>query len=110
MNGTSSVDSGQESSRAYPLLIAGSLTVGIVPFTMKFIVPLEEILLAKEAKLSKTREPAVELRNGSNGKVLVERSEESAAETRKLMKRWTMLNYARTILPLAGALVAWSTW
>ncbi|MCJ1366946.1 hypothetical protein MMC16_006077 [Acarospora aff. strigata] len=103
-----SVTSDQGSSRVYPLLIAGSLMIGIVPYTLKMIVPIEEIMLQKEAKLTKARQPAAELDSGVNGKAEGLGSEGSAAETRGLLKRWVMLNYGRTMLPFAGALVAWS--
>lgn len=98
------------SSKVYPLLVAGAFMIGIVPFTLSTIVPLEEIMLAKESKLSKARQQAAGHDKRTNGKADTLEGEESAAETRSLLKRWTMLNYGRTILPLVGALVAWSIW
>lgn len=83
--------------------------IGIVPFTLKMIVPIEEIMLTKEAKLTKARQLAAE-HNGIDGKAEALGSDGSAAETRRLLKRWATLNYWRTTLPLVGALVAWSVW
>lgn len=84
--------------------------IGIVPFTLSMIVPIEEVMLKKEAKLNKTRKPTLELHDGINGKAQALGSEGSAAETMRLLKRWVMLNYGRTMLPLVGVLVAWSVW
>ena len=98
------------SSRVYSLLIAGAFMIGIVPFTLSMIVPLEEIMLAKETKLSKAQQQAAENGKGINGRAEGLGGEGSAAETRRLLKRWAMLNYGRTILPVVGVLVAWSIW
>jgi hypothetical protein len=95
-----SVSLGQDSSRVYLLLVAGAFMIGIVPFTLYMIVPTEEIMLKKEAKLD----------DGINGKAGTSGSEGSAAETRRLLKRWATLNYGRAILPMVGVLVAWSVW
>lgn len=98
------------SSRVYLLLVAGAFMIGIVPFTLSMIVPLEEILLAKETKLAKAQDQAAEHTKGMNCKSESLKGEESAMETRRQLNRWALLNYGRTILPLVGALVAWSIW
>jgi len=105
-----SVSLGQDSSRVYLLLVAGAFMIGIVPFTLYMIVPTEEIMLKKEAKLTKARQLAAKLDDGINGKAGTSGSEGSAAETRRLLKRWATLNYGRAILPMVGVLVAWSVW
>ncbi|KAL1971162.1 hypothetical protein VTN77DRAFT_113 [Rasamsonia byssochlamydoides] len=88
------------SARMWTLLAAGSCMIGIVPFTLMTIVPLEKVLLGKEARLAKARREKVE---GPE-------DEASAAETRRLLKRFNTLNYVRTILPVVGVIVAWNAW
>ena len=90
--------------------------IAIVPNTLFMIVPIEETMLIKEAKLTKARLPTAEQdksivdQASMDFKVEALRGDESAAETRRLLNRWTVLNYGRTILPVIGALVAWSVW
>lgn len=98
------------SSTVFPLLIAGSFMIGVIPFTLSTIVPLEEIMLQKEGRLTKARQLAAERDNHVIFQAEVSKSDESAAETRRLLKRWAKLNYGRTLLPVLGALVAWSVW
>ncbi|KAA6409708.1 MAG: hypothetical protein FRX48_06320 [Lasallia pustulata] len=95
----------QASSSVIPLLVAGSFMMGIVPFTLYMIVPVEEILLEKEAKLAKTQKLAAGHDTSIDGEA---EAKGSAAETRRLLKRWAKLNYVRTIFPLVGLVVAWS--
>lgn len=86
----------------YSLLVAGSFMIGIVPYTLSLIVPLEEVLLNKQARLVKAAEKL-----DHNG---VSERKVSAEETRSLLNRWAVLNYGRTALPLVGLVVAWSIW
>ena len=95
----------QASSRVVPLLVAGSFMMGIVPFTLYTIVPVEEILLEKEAKLAKTQKLAAGYDTSIDGEA---EAKGSASETRRLLKRWAKLNYVRTTFPLVGLVVAWT--
>ena len=84
--------------------------IGVIPFTLSMVVPLEEIMLHKEGRLTKARQLAAEPNNYVIFQAEVSNSDGSAAETRRLLKRWAKLNYGRTLLPVVGALVAWSVW
>ncbi len=97
-------------SGVLPLLIAGSFMIGVIPFTLSMIVPLEEIMLHKEGRLAKARQLAAGREKDGVFMGEVSRSDGSAAETRRLLKRWAKLNYGRTILPVVGALVTLSVW
>ncbi|KAH6884203.1 hypothetical protein B0T10DRAFT_493739 [Thelonectria olida] len=79
------------------LLLAGSLMVGIVPYTLALIVPVEEVLLKREAKIAKARKDGSAPTEGS-----------TMDDTMALLRRWNVLNYGRTMLPLLGAIVAWT--
>jgi hypothetical protein len=81
--------------------------IGIVPFTLVLIVPTEEKLLGKEAKLRRSR----------NFNLKTKDKEEAASsfrhlseDTRALMVHWNVLNYGRVVFPLLGMLLAWTLW
>lgn len=105
-----SVDSDQVGRKVIGLIVAGVFMVGLVPFTLATIVPQEEYLLGKEAKVTKQRRHTEDSKKVINGKIDVSGSEESVRETRAMVRRWIRLNYVRSILPLVGALIAWTIW
>ncbi|KAI2627781.1 hypothetical protein GGR54DRAFT_431759 [Hypoxylon sp. NC1633] len=76
--------------------LAASLIIGLIPFTLAFIVPGEEKLLKKGAKLAKEKQEIT--------------SDASLEETRQMLEKWNVLNYVRTLFPLAGVVVAWTVW
>ena len=65
------------------------------------IVPLEKVLLTKEAQY-RTKPPRAEKNEGGNAA--------SLAETKALLVKFGKLNYIRTFLPLLGVLTAWIAW
>ncbi|KAJ4134709.1 hypothetical protein NW768_004307 [Fusarium equiseti] len=69
------------------LAIASALTVSIVPFTLIFMVPTNDLLMEAAAGT-------------------LEASQEDVA---KLIGRWGVLNLVRSLLPLAGAVAGFST-
>lgn len=87
------------------LLVAGSFMIGIVPYTLSLIVPLEVSLLAEEAKMRKMLQAGAEVNHGMNGKAEGGSSEENVTKTRSMIRRWAKLNYGRMILPLTGAVI-----
>ena len=78
------------------MLAAGATIITLIPFTLRTIVPVEEPLLRKAAKM------------GGDDKVVG--SKESMEETNRLMDVWITRNYLRTGWPFVGALIAWSAW
>lgn len=75
------------------LLLAGGLMVGIVPYSILFVVPVEEELTEIESRL--TRGEDVYLDN---------------KDIREMMSTWKLLNYGRMVLPVIGAAIAWTLW
>ena len=72
---------------------------GMVPYTLMWVVPLEEVLLKRERDLVKSGDEA-ESKNDKN--------QRSLAGTRKLLERWVTLNYWRMLIPFVGVMIAWS--
>ena len=73
--------------------------IGLVPYTIAFILPVEDPLLEREAVLSKTHA----LGNGH-----AEKTEDSSEDTLALIKKWNFRNYIRAMIPALGVAVAWS--
>jgi hypothetical protein len=75
--------------------------IGLVPFTVAFILPVEDPLLEREAALSNGHAP-----EASPGG----RKEKTGAadDTLVLLKKWTFRNYIRTIVPALGVATAWT--
>lgn len=71
---------------------------GIVPYTGLIVAP------GNRKMMSRWRE----LVDGSGGAV-GEEGKEGGVVSKERVGRWGRLNYGRVVLPLAGALVAWST-
>lgn len=65
--------------------------IGLVPYTLIFILPMEEWLLERE-------------KDANSGM----RSDTEEKKTWVLLRRWGQLNYVRAIFPLAGMLLAWT--
>ncbi|KAG8527864.1 uncharacterized protein KY384_006780 [Bacidia gigantensis] len=99
-----------DTKRALLLLVAGAFIVGIVPFTLRFIVPLEETLLKKNAEVQKARGAQANEIAGEKIGAIVVGSDGGVPETRKQIEEWVRLNYIRTIFPAIGVAVAWSLW
>ncbi|KAI1372122.1 hypothetical protein F4677DRAFT_433535 [Hypoxylon crocopeplum] len=78
------------------MVLAASLIIGLIPYTLAFIVPTEEKLLKKGAKLANEKQESTSIA--------------SKEETRQMMRKWNVLNYGRTLFPIAGVLVAWTLW
>ena len=73
--------------------------LGMVPYTLMWIVPLEEVLLKREKDLMKF---------GDEAKSKSKEKQESLARTRKLLERWVTLNYCRMSIPFVGVMIAWT--
>ncbi|KAB5566228.1 hypothetical protein GE09DRAFT_1218496 [Coniochaeta sp. 2T2.1] len=75
------------------LVLAGALMIGLIPYTVAFILPVEDPLLEKEAAIR-------------SGKASGEGRD--AGETVALLKKWNVRNYIRATIPALGMGVAWS--
>lgn len=83
--------------------------LGMVPYTLKWIVPLEEVLLKKERDLLKERDlQSPEKGERSSGPS--HSSRETLDETRELLARRVFLNYGRMVIPFVGVVIAWTIW
>ncbi|KAM5459233.1 hypothetical protein McanCB49686_001698 [Microsporum canis] len=71
--------------RVAKLLLPGVLAVGIMPYTIALIVPLEEKLLRKETL-------------GKPG------------QTEAGLRKWNRLNYARSLIPFLSLAAGWCLW
>ncbi|KLU88057.1 hypothetical protein MAPG_07044 [Magnaporthiopsis poae ATCC 64411] len=80
-----------DGSTATRLIASGLLMIGLVPYTLIFILPTEEWLLKRE-------------KNANSGL----RSDTEEKKTWVLLRRWGQLNYIRAIFPLAGMVLAWT--
>jgi hypothetical protein len=88
-------------SRLPRLVSSGLLVLGIVPYTLLFIVPVEEPLLKKEKAMRRPQSVGSVDSSPEGGK-------QAGLQTMSLLQRWNVLNYGRTVLPFAGMLLAWS--
>lgn len=71
--------------RASRLVLAGSLALGIVPYTLTLIVPLEEKLLRRKTL-------------------------EKGGETMLALRKWNRLNYVRALIPVMSVVAGWTLW
>lgn len=78
--------------------LAAILTLGIAPFTIVFMAPTNGRLLAKAEK-------AREKGKGKEKEKVVG-GEANDREIMELLRKWTVLNGVRSLLPLLGATVA----
>lgn len=79
------------------LLLAGTLSFGIVPYTGLVVAPGNRRMMARWRELvDKDGEPMGVERKGGG------------VESRERVRRWGRLNYGRVLLPFAGAFVAWT--
>ncbi len=85
------------------ILLSGFFMFGMVPYTLKWVVPLEEVLLKKERDLLNS-EKGGKSRGDSHS------SQESLIETRELLTEWVALNYGRMVIPFVGVVIAWTIW
>ena len=91
---------GNQWGRIRTLLLSAAFILSLVPYTLSIIVPLEKVLLKKEAQYR--TKPRAEKDEGGNATSLV--------ETKALLVKFGKLNYVRTLLPLLGAVTAWFAW
>ena len=99
-NEVSSTGSWSPSTQVYALLLSGLFMFGMVPFTLTWIVPLEEVLLKREKDLIKSGDE-------TKSKIASHDGQSSHAGTRKMLERWVTLNYCRMVMPFVGVLIAW---
>lgn len=78
--------------------------IGIVPYTLSLIVPLEVTLLTKEVKMRKTLQVETKIDHQMDDKAERESSEKNAVKTKIMIRRWAKLNYGRMILSLIGVM------
>jgi hypothetical protein len=69
--------------------VAGAVTVAMLPFTWIFMAPTNNVLFDLEAK--------------SKSAVVT-----GIAEAQSLLRKWRLLHIARSIFPLAGAVIGLS--
>ncbi|MCJ1268832.1 hypothetical protein MMC22_008720 [Lobaria immixta] len=98
-----STGSWSPSIRVYAILLSGLFMFGMVPYTLKWVVPLEEVLLKKERDLLHS-EKGGKSRGDSHS------SRHSLMETRKMLALWVALNYGRMVIPFVGVVIAWTIW
>jgi hypothetical protein len=72
-----------------------------VPFTLLFVVRGEELLLERGVEVAKEAQ-------GVDQK-LVQEKKPVSARTKDLLNEWSRWNYARSLFPLAAALISLST-
>ncbi|KAI2603152.1 uncharacterized protein GGS25DRAFT_526193 [Hypoxylon fragiforme] len=77
------------------LSLAAALMVGLIPFTLAFVLPTEEKILKRAARFA-------------SGESVAKDADKKEEDTRALMEKWSVLNYARTLFPVAGVVVAWT--
>ena len=82
-------------------MVAGSLMAGVVPYTLFIVAPGNKLMMMRWRELMHAE---------ANGKAAGAESKVREAESRGRVKRWGLLNYGRALLPLAGAMVAFSAW
>jgi hypothetical protein len=82
-------------TKAIRLFVAGSLMLGVVPYTIAVVAPINRKMMRRHAELT-----------AKTGKK--EETAASGAEAKRLVKMWEVLNYGRMLLPLTGAILAWS--
>lgn len=95
----SSTGSWFPSTRVYTILLSGFFMFGMVPYTLMWVVPLEEVILKRERDLMKS---------GDEAKSKSDKTQESLAGTRKLLEHWVSLNYCRMFIPFVGVMIAWT--
>jgi hypothetical protein len=94
--------------RVPQLLLVAVLAVGLVPYTLAFVVPVEEPLLKREAALrgngKNVRGGVKNLKNGNEKGM----KEPGGRDTLALMRMWTVRNYIRAVIPACCVVVAWT--
>lgn len=81
-------------TKAIRLFVAGSLMLGVVPYTIALVAPINRKMMKRHAELT-----------AKSGKK--EETAATGAETKRLVKKWEVLNYGRMLLPLTGAILTW---
>lgn len=89
------------SASVYTVLLSGFFMFGMVPYTLMWIVPLEELLLRRERELAKPEDKM-------NTKSELCSGQQTSAETRKMLELWVTLNYYRMVIPFVGVTIAWT--
>ncbi|KAK7990458.1 hypothetical protein PG990_014738 [Apiospora arundinis] len=98
------------------LLLTGTLMIGIVPFTLTWIVPVEEPLLHRNKTLANKKYPARydltpreygDERGTEAERVRKEKEARERDQTLEQVRRWNRLNYIRVLFPAAGVISAW---
>ena len=105
-----STGSWSPSIRVYAILLSGFFMFGMVPYTLKWIVPLEEVLLKKEKDLLMERRDLLSSEEGGKVRYDSQSSRESLTETKEMMEQWVALNYGRMVIPFVGVVIAWTIW
>ncbi|GAM42126.1 hypothetical protein TCE0_043f15812 [Talaromyces pinophilus] len=81
-------------TKAMRLFVAGSLMLGVVPYTIALVATINRKMMKRHSELT-----------AKSGKK--EETTATAAETKRLVKKWEVLNYGRMLLPLTGAILTW---
>ena len=87
------------STHVYMILLSGFFMFGMVPYTLTWVVPLEDTLMKRERDLEKF---------GDEAKSKNDERRQSLARTRKLLEYWVTLNYCRMFIPFVGVMIAWT--
>ncbi|KAK6852137.1 hypothetical protein PG995_012262 [Apiospora arundinis] len=98
------------------LLLTGTLMIGIVPFTLTWIVPVEEPLLHRNKTFANKKHCARhemmpreygDERGTEAERVRKEKEARERDQTLEQVRRWNHLNYIRVFFPAAGVISAW---
>ncbi|KAK8123711.1 hypothetical protein PG999_003629 [Apiospora kogelbergensis] len=98
------------------LLLTGTLMIGIVPFTLAWIVPVEDPLLhrhkcfarTKRARRDNARRDIRHMKDLAEAETKLNKEEARDQEsTLDAVRHWKRLNYIRALIPAAGVVSAW---
>jgi hypothetical protein len=84
------------------LVAAAACNLGIIPFTILCLTPINQKLHLRQAIVRRKRSAA-----GREGSMDAGLQASEQADTMKLIENWAFLNLLRSLLPLAAALLAW---
>lgn len=68
--------------------------LGVVPYTIALVAPINRKMMKRHSELT--------VKSGKK-----EETSATAEETKRLVKKWEVLNYGRMLLPLTGAILTW---
>lgn len=85
------------STEVYIVLLSGLFMFGMVPYTLTWVVPLEEMLLKRERDIVVSEEGPSKSDGNNPQRALV--------DTTAMLHRWVALNYYRMVIPFVGVII-----